>query len=159
MNGTVSIPDEDIVAVGKPLPRLREAVALEGRKVRVVFEDGRTKVVDLTAPLESRRFYKPLRADDALFRSFRISQYRNALEWSDDLDFSALWLETLPSAEFSNADFRAAMDDLGMTLDGMAAALEVSRRLIADYRKDKPIPQHISLATRYLLEHRVGRVA
>ena len=155
MNGIVSIPENDIVSVGKPLSRIREAVALEGRKVRVTFEDGRTKVVDLTAALESRRFYKPLRDDDALFRSFRISEYRNALEWSDDLDFSALWLEALPSVEFSNADFRAAMDDLGMTLDGMAAALEVSRRLIADYRKDKPIPQHISLATRYLPEHRV----
>ena len=156
MNGIVSIPENDIVSVGKPLPRLREAVALEGRKVRVAFEDGRTKVVDLTAALESRRFYKPLRDDDTLFKSFRISEYRNALEWSDDLDFSALWLDALPSVEFNNADFRAAMDDLGMTLDGMAAALEVSRRLVADYRKDKPIPQHISLATRYLLEHRAG---
>lgn len=155
MNGTVSIREDDIVTVGKPLPRLLDAMALEGRKVRVTFEDGRTKVVDLKAPLESRRFYKPLRDDDALFRSFRISEYRNALEWNGDLDFSALWLEALPSIEFSNADFRAAMDDLGMTLDGMAAALEVSRRLIADYRKDKPIPQHISLATRYLMEHRV----
>ncbi|SOC83068.1 Protein of unknown function [Ensifer adhaerens] len=153
------MPESDIVSVGKPLPRLKEVVALDGRKLRVIFEDGHSKVVDLTAALESRRIYKPLREDDALFRSFRISDYRNALEWSDELDFSAIWLKALPSVEFSNADFRAAMDELGMTLDGMAAALEVSRRLIADYRKDKPIPQHISLATRYLLEHRVGRVA
>ncbi len=99
-------------------------MALDGRKLRVTFEDGRTKVVDLTAALESRRIYKRLREDDALFRSFRISDFRNALEWSDDLDFSALWLDALPSVEFSNADFRAAMDELGMTLDGMAAALE-----------------------------------
>lgn len=155
MNGPVSTPENDIVSVGKPLPRIRNAVPLDGRKVRVTFEDGRRKVVDLKAALESRRIYKPLRADDALFRAFRISEYCNALEWSDDLDFSAVWLDALPSVEFSNADFRAAMDELGMTLDGMAAALEVSRRLIADYRKDKPIPQHISLATRYLLEHRV----
>jgi hypothetical protein len=37
----------------------------------------------------------------------------------------------------------------------MAAALEISRRLVADYRKDKPIPRHIALATRYLIEHHV----
>jgi len=109
--------------------------------------------VDLAAALESRRFYKPLRGDDELFRSFRISEYRNAIEWSGDLDFSAVWLEALPDAEFSNEEFRAAMDRMGMTLDGMAEALEVSRRLIADYRKNKRIPRHIGLATRYLVEH------
>jgi len=47
------------------------------------------------------------------------------------------------------------MDELGNSLDGMAAALQISRRLVADYRKDKPIPRHIAFATRYMLEHRV----
>jgi hypothetical protein len=32
--------------------------------------------------------------------------------------------------------------------------LGVSRRLIADYRKNKPIPRLVALATRYLLERR-----
>ncbi|MFB9952628.1 hypothetical protein ACFFP0_27600 [Rhizobium puerariae] len=44
-----------------------------------------------------------------------------------------------------------------MSLEGMASALEISRRLVADYRKDKPIPRHVALATRYLVEHR-GKV-
>lgn len=156
MSGIASIPDigdDDIISAGSPLPRLASVVPLEGRKLHVRFEDGREKTVDLAPALESRRFYKPLRGDDALFRSFRVSEYRNAIEWNDDLDFSAVWLEALPEAEFSNEEFRVAMDRMGMTLDGMAEALEVSRRLVADYRKDKHIPRHIGLATRYLVEH------
>lgn len=157
-NGTVSTPDDDIISVGKPLPRLVSVVPVGGRMVRVRFDNGSEKTVDLAPALGSRRFYIPLRDNDALFRSFRISEYGDAIEWSDDLDFSALWLEALPAVEFSNADFRNAMDELGMTLDGMAAALEISRRLVADYRKDKPIPRHIGLATRYLVEH-TGKAA
>lgn len=159
MNGSVSIPpvisgdDEDIVFAGELLPRLAAVRVLEGRKLHVVFEDGREKTVDLAPALESRRFYIPLRDDDALFRSFRLSAYRDAIEWQNGLDFSALWLEKLPPIEFDNSDFRKAMEDLGMTLDGMAAALEISRRQVADYRKNKPIPRHIGLATRYLVEH------
>jgi hypothetical protein len=154
MNGNVSIPaDDDIVSVGEELPRLRDAIPLDGRKVRVEFDDGRTKIVDLAPALESRRFYIPLRKDDDLFRALRISEFGDALEWGGDLDFSALWLDKLPSIEFDNSDFREAMEELGMSLDGMAAALEISRRQVADYRKNKPIPRHIGLATRYLVEH------
>ncbi|MGW6778972.1 DUF2442 domain-containing protein [Brucella pseudogrignonensis] len=155
MNGNVSIHD-DIITVGDKLPRLRSASPLDDRKVRVTFDDGETKIVDLAPALESKRVYLPLRTDDELFRSLHVSEYRNSIEWNDDLDFSAMWLKRLPSVEFSNVDFRNAMEELGMTLDGMAAALEVSRRLIAEYRKDKPIPRHIGLATRYLVEHQAA---
>ena len=156
MNGNASIHDDDIVSAGKPLPRIVSAVPTGGRKIHVRFDNGIEKTVDLSPALASRRIYIPLRDDEALFRSFKVSEYRDALEWSDELDFSALWLEALPAVDFSNDDFRRAMDDLGMTLDGMAAALEVSRRLIAEYRKDKPIPRHIGLATRYLVEHQAA---
>ncbi|CDZ30463.1 DUF2442 domain-containing protein [Neorhizobium galegae] len=146
--------DREIVTVGGPLPRIVDAELLDGRKVRIVWEDGETKVVDLAPALESRRIYIPLRHDDELFRQMRVSEYRNALEWpGEDLEFSAVWLAALPSITFDNGDFRNAMDELGMTLDGMASALEISRRLVADYRKNKPIPRHVALATRYLVEH------
>ena len=153
MNGTASMND-DIISVGSPLPRLVKAEALDGRRVRVVWRDGTSKVVDLGPVLESRRIFIPLRQDDALFRTLAVSEEGDAVVWpGDDLECSAVWIEALPSDDFENADFRAAMDQLGMSLDGMAAALEVSRRLVASYRKDKPIPRHIGLATRYLVEH------
>ncbi|TPW26355.1 DUF2442 domain-containing protein [Martelella alba] len=153
MRGTASTRDDDIIAVGKRLPRLERVEPREGRKLFVRFDDGTEKIVDLAPALESRRFYKPLRDDDALFRSFRISEYRNAIEWNDELDFSAMWLEALPPAEFSNADFCRAMKELGQTQEGMASALELSRRQVAYYAKDRPIPRHVSFAVRYLLEH------
>jgi hypothetical protein len=155
MSGSASTPDAEIVVAGDPLPRLASVVPLEGRKVEVVFDDGRRKVVDLAPALESRRFYIPLRNDNTLFRSFSISSYGDAIEWDNGLDFSAVWLDRLPSIEFDNSDFRNAMEELGMTLDGMAAALQISRRQVADYRKNKPIPRHIGLAARYLVEHAI----
>jgi hypothetical protein len=143
----------EIVRSGTSLPRIMKARALEGRKVEITWLDGTKKVVDLMPALASRRIYMPLRTDDALFRTLRVGEYGDAIEWDNDLDFSAIWTDALAPADFGNADFRNAMDALQLSLDGMAAALEVSRRRIADFRKDKPIPRHIALATRYLLEH------
>jgi len=154
MNGNVSTQD-DMIKVGKRLPRLREAVPLEERKLRVVFDNGLEKIVDLAPALNSFRIYIPLREDDALFRSFQVSEYGNAIEWNDGLDFSAVWLEKLPDVSFTNTDFRQAMELLDMSLDGMAIALDISRRQVVNYRKDKPIPRHIALAARYLVEHHV----
>jgi hypothetical protein len=149
MNGPVSTKDE-IVSVGAPLPRIGSAEPLDGRKVLITWRNGETKTVDLAPALASRRIYMPLRSDDALFQSLHVSEFGDAIEWDGGLDFSASWLERLPSVGFTNADFRAAMSELGLSLEGMAAALEISRRLVAEYRKDKPIPHHIALATQYL---------
>jgi hypothetical protein len=43
------------------------------------------------------------------------------------------------------------MDVLNLSNEGMAADLEISQSQVAEYKKDKPIPRHIALATRYLL--------
>jgi hypothetical protein len=69
---------------------------------------------------------------------------------------SAAWIEELIDDPLDNAQFREAMNKLHLSLDGMAARLGVARRLIADYRTDKPIPKHIALATRYLLQQRTA---
>lgn len=144
---------DDIITVGKPIPRIASVQALDGRKVEITWKDGGRKVVDLTAPFASRRIFIPLRADDALFRNLRLSEYGDAIEWDGpDLEFPASWLDRLPDIEFTNEDFRHAMDTINLSLDGMAAELGLSRSQIAEYRKNKPIPRHVALATRYLLE-------
>ena len=98
--------DSDVIAVGNPLPQIAWAVPLDGRKVKVVWADGRTKVVDLTAPFANRRIFIPLRSDDALFRTLHVSEYGSALEWDGpDLELSASWLDHLPEAEFTNEEF------------------------------------------------------
>ncbi|HXT05552.1 MAG TPA: hypothetical protein VN715_01275 [Roseiarcus sp.] len=144
---------DEIITVGRAIPRIAKAVPLDGRLVEITWKNGGSKMVDLTAPFASRRVFIPLRDDDALFRTLRISEYGDALEWDGpDLEFPASWLDKLPDVNFSNEDFRKAMDTLHVSLDGMAADLDLSRSLIAEYRKDKRIPRHVALATRYLLE-------
>ncbi|WP_137132091.1 DUF2442 domain-containing protein [Rhizobium sp. FY34] len=142
---------DDLISVGAPLPRIGKAEALEGRLVRVTWTTGRQEVVDLAPALFSRRVFIPLREDDSLFRALQVDEWGTALEWPGGIDFSALWLSKLPAIEFGNDDFRHAMDELGMTLEGMAAALDISRRQVADYRKAKAIPRSVAFATRYLI--------
>ncbi|SDO53394.1 Protein of unknown function [Phyllobacterium sp. OV277] len=152
MNGT-AVMDDDIISVGAPLPRIDEAIALNERKVQIRWRTGETQIIDTMPALASKRIFITLRTNDALFLTLKVNEDGNAIEWEDGAELSAIWLERLAPAMFDNGQFREAMDELGMSLDGMAAALEISRRLIADFRKDKPIPRHIALATRYLVEH------
>lgn len=147
---------DELISVGETLPRLLDAEPLEARKVRLTFKTGEERIVDLAPVLLSRRIFLPLRTDDQAFRAMQVNDYGTAIEWTGQLDLSAAWLARLPSVRFENVDFRRAMDDLGMTLEGMAAALEISRRQVADYRRSKTIPRSIALATRYLLSTRGG---
>lgn len=143
--------NDEILSVGDPLPRISAAFPQSGRKVKVVWADGSVKVVDLAGELASRRIFMPLRDDDKLFQTLKVSEFGNAIEWNgEDLEFSALWLERLPEADFTNAEFREAMEALRRTNEGMAAELGISRSLVAEYKKNRPIPRHIALATRYM---------
>jgi hypothetical protein len=154
MNSTVH-DDDEIISVGKALPRIARAEPLDRRRVRVWWRGGDSPVtVDVEPALLARRIFAPLRADDELFRSFKVSEYGDCLEWADNIELSAVWIERLAEATLENGEFRHAMEEMEMSLDSMAAYLGVSRRLIASYRKDKPIPKAVALATRYLLEQR-----
>jgi hypothetical protein len=136
-----------------PLPRIEAAQALDGRTVRVTWRGGGTEDIEVAAALVSRRIFIRLRTDDELFKTLRVNEDGNAIEWEDGTELTAIWLQRLAPSAIANAEFRAAMDELGYTLDGMAARLGLSRRLIADYRRDKPIPETVGLAVRYLIEH------
>jgi hypothetical protein len=135
-----------------PLPRIESVAALDGRKILVTWKGGGREIVDVTAALASKRLFLPLRTDDQLFRTLQVNEDGNAVEWADGAELSAIWIQRLAPNTIGNDEFRAAMDELGFSLDGMAARLDLSRRLIADYRKDKPIPQTVALAVRYLID-------
>jgi hypothetical protein len=134
------------------LPRIDAAEALEDRKVAVVWRDGTSQVVDISPALASRRLFLRLRTDDELFRTLRVNEDGNAIEWDDGAELTAIWIERLAPTSLGNEEFREAMDRLGFSLDGMASRLGLSRRLIASYRKDKPIPETVGLAVRYLID-------
>ena len=154
MHGFDSIDDDEIISVGEPLIDIVKAAPLPERRIVITWETGETDIVDIMPALASRPVFMALRTDDALFQTMKVNEEGNAIEWDDGAELTAIWIRRLVPDNFGNGDFRAAMAMLGFSLQGMASALQVSRRLIADYRKDKPIPRHIALATKYLVEHR-----
>jgi len=144
--------DDDFIAVGRPLPRIAAARPVEGRIIEVTWSDGRVQTIDVTPAIVGHRHFVNLRNDDRLFRQFAVSETGDSLAWPTGEELTAVWLEELAPASLDNAEFRQAMEELRFSLDGMAARLGVARRLIADYRKDKPIPPAIAMATRFLVE-------
>ncbi|WIJ23653.1 DUF2442 domain-containing protein [Devosia sp. RR2S18] len=153
MNGIELTPEDDFVEIGGPLPRIRSARFAGEMKVSVEWEGGKVEIVDLRPAIMSHRHFVALRDNPELFASFRVRERGDALMWPDGQELSAVWIEELAPVTMRNDEFRQAMDDLRLSLDGMAARLGIARRVVADYRKDRAIPPSIALATRYLLEH------
>jgi len=122
----------------------------------IEWKSGVSKVIDLAPAFVTLRVFAKVRKDDELFRTMQVDEYGDALIFADGSELSAMWIEELAAASMDNGEFREAMDKLRFTLDGMAARLGVARRLIADYRKDKPIPKVVALATRQLLSTQLG---
>lgn len=145
--------EEAFVQVGEPIQRLRSVSVVDGRRVLVTWSRGASHLIDLSPALHSHRSFVALRSDDALFRTVRVNEFGDALVWNDGSELSSVWVEELIPLNLNNSAFRSAMEELGLSLDGMASRLGIARRLVADYRKDKPIPTVVALATRYLVEH------
>ena len=149
----------ELVGTGVPLPRIQDFSIGGGRIVNVRWQSGEQHIVDLTPALVSHRAFVRLRSDDALFRTAAMDEFGDAIVWDDGSELSASWIYDLAEPDIlSNDEFRSAMDTLHMSLDGMAVRLGVARRLIAEYRKDRPIPRTVSLATRHLVD-RMKRVS
>lgn len=146
--------DDRIVSAGKPIPRVRDAAPLEGRKVEIIWESGARKVVDLAPSFASRRVFAPLRMDEGLFQTLAVGEYGACISWADGSDFPADWLDRLPEAGMSNAEFRELMERLDLSPDDAAATLEVPRDHVDAYSRSKTIPNHIALAMRYLAKWR-----
>lgn len=144
--------DDDIIRIGSPLPRISSVRALGGRLAHVTWADGTEQVIDLAPAIMSHRAFIALRTDDELFAKMTVSETFDSIIWPTGAELSAVWIEELGPSTLGNEEFRQAMDELSFSLDGMAARLGVARRLVADYRKDKPIPPVVALATRYLME-------
>jgi hypothetical protein len=143
----------ELVGTGVPLPRIDKLEVLNGRRVRVEWRSGECHEVDLSPALLSHRAFVRLRTDEGLFRTAKKDEFGDAIVWDDGSELSATWVYELAEPDMlSNDEFRSAMETLHMSLDGMAVRLGIARRLVAEYRKDRPIPRTVSLATRHLME-------
>jgi hypothetical protein len=152
-NGMNSMDRSEMVGTGVPLPRIESVSALEGRRLRVVWKSGESHDVDVSPALLSHRSFVALRSSDELFSTAARDEFGDAVVWADGSELSATWLYELAEPDgLSNDEFRSAMESLHMSLDGMAVRLGIARRLVADYRKNRPIPRTVALATRHLME-------
>lgn len=153
MRGTAKTHDDDFVEVGGPMPFIRRAEYVDGFVIRVEWDDGREEEIDVGPAVLSHRSFVSLRSDPSTFAAFTLRDRGDSLVWPDGQELSADWIQDLAPRTLDNEEFRDAMTQLHLSLDGMAARLGIARRLVADYRKDRPIPTTVALATRYLLEH------
>ncbi|HEY8577115.1 MAG TPA: hypothetical protein VIL88_12325 [Devosia sp.] len=144
----------EMVGTGIPLPRMKSVKPLAGRVLQIAWTSGEIQDVDVAPALLSHRSFVRLRSDDALFQSAKLDEFGDAVIWADGSELAATWIHELSvPSDLTNDEFRSAMDSLQMSLDGMATRLGIARRLIAEYRKDRPIPRTVALATRHLVEH------
>jgi DNA-binding XRE family transcriptional regulator len=142
----------------KTLPRVVAVAA--GNKpmtLRVRWDKGDESLVDVSGLIETFRVYEPLRHSPKLFRQARVGEHGTDIVWSDDIDMAAdtLWRLAQEQAgiTLSSDAFKHWRERHAYTLDTAAAALGISRRMVAYYEQGKkPIPRVVALATRGL-EH------
>jgi DNA-binding transcriptional regulator YiaG len=140
----------------KILPRIAAVTA--DRKpltLRVRWDNGDESRVDVSSPIGTFRIYAPLRNSPDSFRAVRVGDHGTDIVWKDDIDMSAdtLWrlAQEQAGATLSSDEFKRWRERQAYTLDTAAAALGISRRMVAYYEEGKkPIPRVVALATRAL---------
>ena len=73
-------------------PKIKTVTPLSGRRLRVVFATGETKIYDCS-PLLCEAPFEPLN-DEAFFRNVHAGQTGYGVVWNDSIDLSEaeLWL-------------------------------------------------------------------
>jgi hypothetical protein len=130
--------------------RLTKAKALKNSCLKITYADGANFNVDLSDWINSSSFLKPLQ-DQSLFASAKLNEFGRAVEFGKgEIDLASDNLRNLAIEQSGNIGHERIwnwMHENGLTLDGAAEVLGISRRMLAYYRNgEKPIPRHIWLA-------------
>lgn len=140
----------------KTLPRIL-AVTPDAKPLtlRVRWDKGGESGVDVSGIIKTFRVYEPLRRSPKLFGQVRVGEHGTDIVWSDAIDMSAdtLWrlAQEQAGVTLSAEAFKHWRERKALTLDMAAAALGISRRMVAYYEEGKkPIPRVVALATHAL---------
>jgi hypothetical protein len=149
--------ETDVIGVGEPLPLIESVTAQHNWMVTVIWAGGRRQLVDLAPAIFTHKFYRPLRDDQALFRTVHILDEGFAIAWGrgDEIDMDASTIARLAEEAMQPADFAAFLKRHKLTYEAAAAQLGISRRLVAYYASERQVPRYIALACAYL-EERLG---
>lgn len=116
----------------------------------LTWADGMTAEVDLSAIIRGHRLLAPL-TDPARFAQVRVGEWGWSIEWGDDLDFGTdqlrRWAGEQSGDIMPTEDFQAWRERCGLSLTAAAAALGLSRRMVAYYDNGTyPVPKTVMLA-------------
>jgi len=152
MSGT-----EQVINIGEPMPRLASVACHGAYEIVVGWAAGSPRersadLIDLAPLILAHKLYKPLRDNPDLFKTVHTIAGGSAIAWGDDdaIDMAATSIERLAEERMTSVDFRAWLQSHKLTYDAAAAQLGVSRRLVAYYADQRPVPRYIALACRYL---------
>jgi len=123
---------------------------LVGLRVLVSLSDGSSRSVDMAPLLYNNRSFTKLRDDKQLFETLRVAQDGRVLEWANGSRVLTSSVLRLPNASMTKSEFRAIMDELRLSVEGLSRLMGVSTRVIADYRAGTLIPGPVALAMRYI---------
>jgi hypothetical protein len=128
------------------------SVAVVGdKRLEIAWDDDHVAPVDLTEIIGAHKALVGLKKKSE-FARVAVSSDGWSLEWPSGVDFGApqlrRWADEQAGEVMPVADFRAWMDEHGLTQEAAAQALGLSRRMIAYYLSgEKPIPKTVMLAT------------
>jgi hypothetical protein len=104
------------------------------------------EIIELSSVLRAFKGFSDIARDRALFETVHVVDSGFAIAWDDGNEMHVDTLLRLAGEQMTNADFRAFLAEQRLTFDSAAAALGLSRRQIAYFAADKPIPRYIVLA-------------
>ncbi len=134
------------------LPRLKSVRALPGRKLKLVWQSGETRLCGLTGLIARVPALTPL-ADATIFAGVKMIDWGAAVGWSNGLDLSAQTLHQISGEQqnFGAQAFRKWQTELNLSNQEAADALGLALGTIKNYRKGNVIPLAIAVACRAML--------
>lgn len=119
----------------------------EGYRLTLSWVDAEDAVIDLTRTVGTPPFRSL--ADPEVFGTVVLGDWGHSVVWAGDVEIGAdsLWLDSLTA--WGREDTRAFLEwrlRNGLSLNGAAEALGLSRRTIAYYSGGRSVPRSILLA-------------
>lgn len=129
------------------LHTIRSIRAEDGYRLFLCWEDAEEATIDLTRTVETAAFRSLARPE--VFKNAALGDWGHCVVWPGEIEIGAdsLWLDSL--SVWGREDTRTFLEwrlRNGLSLNGAAEALGLSRRTIAYYSGGRTVPRSILLA-------------
>ena len=138
--------------MSESLPRLKSVKALPGRKLKLVWRDGETRLCDLTGLIARSKSLASL-ASAMTFAKVKLIDWGAGVGWPNGLDLSAQTLRRISGEQlhFDAASFRAWQAKFSLSNQEAADALGLALGTIKNYRNGHAISTAVAIACRAMI--------